>query len=376
LNVDLAEARTGNVNAFATSNGGANLITIRNLTSTEDLHPGMSIMSPGLGDGIQAGTTITRIDSANNVEISLPVGEFAFYNNTPITFGPAPERKLTLSGSNTANNTLASLIGNASDGGLVGLNKNGAGKWIVTGNNTYTGTTNVNEGTLLINGTQTGAGLTTVAAGATLGGTGQVGGALANNGTVNPGASVGTLNVNGNVTMGENSHFAVELQGAAADRLAITGNLDLTALGNSLDVIDLGLSGTSWVIATYTGTLTGTFESITSGYMIDYGALNNSQITLSIVAGVAGDFNDDNVVDAADYVTWRKNQNTNNPLPNDNGLGTPIGTAHYDLWRTHFGQTGGAGSGSAAGGAVPEPASWLLASLALIGCAARSRRPS
>ena len=103
------------------------------------------------------------------MEISLPVGEFAFYNDTPLTFGPAAERKLTLTGGNSGNNTLASVIANASDGGLVGLTKTGGGKWIVTANNTYGGTTNVNAGTLLINGIQTGTGLTTVNSGGTLG---------------------------------------------------------------------------------------------------------------------------------------------------------------------------------------------------------------
>ena len=43
-------------------------------------------------------------------------------------------------------------------------------------------------------------------------------------------------------------------------------------------------------------------------------------------------------MDAADYVLWRKNLNTNNDvLLNDNGLGTPIGMAQYDLWRANFG---------------------------------------
>jgi fibronectin-binding autotransporter adhesin len=340
----------------------------------------MPIMSPNVlpPDNIPAGATITRIIGPHDVAISLPItGDFAFALDTQITFGPAPERKLNLSGSNSGDNTLASLIQNASDGGLVGLTKSGAGKWIVTGNNSYTGTTNVNAGTLLVNGTQTGAGLTTVAAGATLGGTGRVGGALVNNGTVNPGASVGTLNVGGNVTMGENSHYLVELLGANADRLAITGNLDLSALANSLDVVDLGKTGTSWVIATYTGTLTGTFENITAGYSVDYGTLSNSQVTLNFMdePELDGDFNDDGVVDAADYAAYRKNHGTNNALPNDGGLGTPITTAHLDLWRANFGETAGAGNGASnASGAVPEPGTCLLAAIALAGMLALRRR--
>jgi hypothetical protein len=53
-----------------------------------------------------------------------------------------------------------------------------------------------------------------------------------------------------------------------------------------------------------------------------------------------GDFNNDTFVDAGDYVTWKKNQGTNNALANDNGLGTPVGTAHYNLWRANFGNSG------------------------------------
>jgi len=40
-----------------------------------------------------------------------------------------------------------------------------------------------------------------------------------------------------------------------------------------------------------------------------------------------------------DYVTWRKNNGTNKALANDNGLGTPIGQSHYDLWRANFGNS-------------------------------------
>jgi hypothetical protein len=83
------------------------------------------------------------------------------------------------------------------------------------------------------------------------------------------------------------------------------------------------------------------------------------------VVGQPGDFNGDGSVDAADYVVWRKNNGTNNALPNDNGLGTPIGPAHYDLWRQYFGLSPG---GAAVAGPVPEPASMFLALFVAMFC--------
>jgi hypothetical protein len=77
--------------------------------------------------------------------------------------------------------------------------------------------------------------------------------------------------------------------------------------------------------------------------------------------GVPGDFNEDDVVDAADYVMWRKLLGTS-PLPNDDGIGGNASQAHYNLWREHFGETA-----SGSGGAVPEPASAMLTLTAIVG---------
>jgi hypothetical protein len=87
---------------------------------------------------------------------------------------------------------------------------------------------------------------------------------------------------------------------------------------------------------------------------------------LAAPAGLLGDFNSDGKVDAGDYVTWRKNNNTSNSLANDNGLGVPVGTAHYNLWRANFGKPPGSGS-SLEGAAVPDPATLPLA-IASCGC--------
>ena len=85
-------------------------------------------------------------------------------------------------------------------------------------------------------------------------------------------------------------------------------------------------------------------------------------LSISSSVSLPGDYNGDGSVDAADYVVWRKNDGTNNTLPNDL-IGGTIGPAQYNQWRANFGQS--VGNGSLSDAAVPEPASalrlsWLL----------------
>jgi hypothetical protein len=70
---------------------------------------------------------------------------------------------------------------------------------------------------------------------------------------------------------------------------------------------------------------------------------------------LAGDYNDDGQVDAADYVIWRNG----GPLQNETetiGSNTP---EDYNAWRANFGASGGGSSSHAAAG-IPEPSSVIL----------------
>jgi hypothetical protein len=70
-------------------------------------------------------------------------------------------------------------------------------------------------------------------------------------------------------------------------------------------------------------------------------------------AGVPGDYDGNGMVDAADYVVWRKGS----PLLNEVDTPGTVNEADYTQWRARFGNTSGLASGSAT---VPEPAAGVL----------------
>jgi autotransporter-associated beta strand protein len=78
---------------------------------------------------------------------SVPSATLSFTATTsPDFFETAGDRTLTLTGSNTGDNIFGIAIGDAN--GATSVVKSGSGKWVLTGANTYTGSTTVNGGVL------------------------------------------------------------------------------------------------------------------------------------------------------------------------------------------------------------------------------------
>jgi len=120
------------------------------------------------------GTTqiLSTLQSTNAVEtINAPLviegagGTYTFANNSAngagagagtldfgggITGGAAGASVLTLAGTNTNANTISGAIGNGS-ATTMAVTETGAGIWVLSGANTYTGATTINAGTLSIN---------------------------------------------------------------------------------------------------------------------------------------------------------------------------------------------------------------------------------
>ncbi|MEX2316745.1 MAG: hypothetical protein WD669_06315, partial [Pirellulales bacterium] len=235
-----------------------------------------------------------------------------------------------------------------------------------------------------------------IAANGTLAGNGTIIGSVTNSGgTIAPGDSPGRLDITGNYSQAAAANLLVEIGGPLAelqyDQLVISGS---AALAGKLDVdlVNLGTGvfapvlGQSFDVLRAGGTLTGTF-SILDLPLLSPGLTWNTTylahvVRLSVVAQpvLAGDYNQDGTVNAADYTVWRNHLGQTFNLPNKNPLAeTPniVDREDFNFWKSRYAQTHGSGAlaGSFDGEpAVPEPTSLVLFILAFVATAAWAGR--
>jgi autotransporter-associated beta strand protein len=131
-------------------------------------------------------------------------------------------------GADSTLNVTGGIANDGFDGGSQGITKTGDGTLNLSGtNNSYTGGTVVNDGTLVINGNISTSSMTTVQTGAALGGSGTVGSLTIDSGAfLNPGNSPGILNVDGDYNQA--GTLAIEITGLIAGTQHDQVNVDLT----------------------------------------------------------------------------------------------------------------------------------------------------
>ncbi|WP_186291825.1 autotransporter domain-containing protein [Ancylobacter moscoviensis] len=155
--------------------------------------------------------------------------------------------------------------------GTGALQQNGTGATVLTGTSTYTGSTTVSSGALIVNGSIAASSLLTVDSGTLVGGTGTLPATTINGGTLAPGNSIGTINVQGNLALSTGTTQQIEVSATAADRTNVSGT---ATLGGTVQVAatpdDYG-PHTSYVILHADGGVSGaeTLSTTVSSVFLD-----------------------------------------------------------------------------------------------------------
>lgn len=197
-------------------------------------------------------------------------------------------------------------------------------------------------------------------------------------GTLAPGPDAGTTTIIGDYTQQTDATLAIDIGGTSPgvtyDLVNISGDAILNG-DLQLTVIDdfQPESADSFTVLS-ADSLIGVFDNVLSGqrlltidgsgsFVVNYGIgspLDETRVVLSAFEPsdiLAGDYNGDGVVSAADYVVWRNNLGETVELPGDTTPGV-VTQQDYDVWVLNFGNSA-SGSGSQLA-AVPEPTATLL----------------
>jgi hypothetical protein len=168
------------------------------------------------------------------------------------------------------------------------------------------------------------------------------------------------------------SNFANVVAELGSDELEYSLSTTIGAFIGDLQGSDLALgAGNVHSLSLDTSTV-GLMSGLIT-VMSDSEGVENGLISIPIayevrVTSLPGDYNDDNIVDSADYTIWRDTLGSNLDLrANGDDSGESAGVidlADYQVWKLNFG-SGGVGSSRDQTSSVPEPCSATLVFIAL-----------
>ena len=212
-------------------------------------------------------------------------GPVTFSSTAAVVYAGSGNRTLMLAGTNAGSNTLAaSIADNGAD--VVSLSKSGAGTWVLTGSNSYSGGTTVNSGTLRVgNANALGTGGLIVNSGVLdLHGNsmsvpefGGAGGRVTN---LASGTSTLTANVSGSSTYAGalvDGSGAVALTMSGTGTLVLSGSIKASGLNASAGMVSIAQSGSIGAISIgATAKLELSANNINSAKVLDTSSLSIS----------------------------------------------------------------------------------------------------
>jgi len=279
------------------------------------------------------GDNTANLTGGSIIKNNSTTGTMSFTGSMAPLANNNQNRNLQLAGNNTGNNVMGIDLINFGGGGNLSLTKAEAGKWVLSGNNTYSGNTSVSNGTLAITGNNSGNGPISVTSTGTFqigngGTTGQVNSAspisvagasstlafnrtnditisnaitVSSTGNLRLGAADSTAIQTGNVTLSNlfaASAFAIRAEAGDARRLEFSG-LDMGGINRFVTIADAfdgalrfstnSMNGTARIIFDVTGGLQApTLEINTSTLTVNRVDLTNTNGQLMNIHAVGG----------------------------------------------------------------------------------------
>lgn len=200
-----------------------------------------------------------------------------------------------------------------------------------------------------------------------------------------PGDGIGTVVASGSYAVANSAVHKFEiaglLPGIQHDMIASSGSVSLAGqlqLQVSLATF-LPDAGDEFTLFTALNGVSGSFANSASLITVSGGtriiwalAYNPQSVVLQAASVIAldGDYNGNGIVDAADFVIWRRAIATGNLAADGNHDGV-INTQDYTVWRNRFGNSLGTGTTVSS---IPEPNAILPFSVAILWLLGRGRR--
>jgi autotransporter family porin len=325
-----------------------------------------------LGDVAASGTaTLSLTGAGSRVSIGAAAATEA---------GLLPVQETAVTVSDTGNSAkLAIYNGNKlqnGGNGYVGVAAGETGSVVVSGagsawnngGNVTIGSAGTATLTLADGGTVSAGGVLSIGQLGTVTGNGTITGNTMNSGLAAPGLSVGSLMVAGNYSQTATGKSQFELAGNLAgqfDQLTVTGSANISGklvvlLGSNGGNPFTPQLGNTFDVLTATGGVTGGFSAyllpaLSPGLMWN---VHTSPLAVTLSVSLAGDYNHNGIVDAADYSIWRDTLGSTSDIRADGDNNGMVNPADYNVWKLNFGATGGAGAAGHLSPqllSVPEP---------------------
>lgn len=204
-------------------------------------------------------------------------------------------------------------------------------------------------------------------------------------GRIQPGNSPGTLTIEGDLIVEENTIIELEIGGLVADAeydvFNVLGNADIdgNVLLKFIDGFAPSIGDQFTLINAATSTIAPDIyvRNLAPGWQYDISQQGGAWMVNSLSNAVfirPGDYNRDGFIDAADYTVWRDTLGQAGfelaADGNDDGVVDPL---DYAVWQGNFGTI--AGSAAASHAAAPEPSTAAMLILAVVGiCSFQHRK--